>query len=123
MASTGSRLTCRGSMLIFSFRTWSEEDKANWTVVDDGYQKFYDYWRGDFDKSKFLQEFPYTLLLGMDKDDRPFFPLPDQSWDQIVVTEAYEKMYHDLLLMRTIDKGSHKGAAITGQPGIGTPLI
>jgi len=75
--------------------------------VDDGYQKFYDYWRGDFDKSKFLQEFPYTLSLGMDKDDRPFFPLPDQSWDQIVVTEAYEKMYGCLCapLIREATKG------------------
>ena len=40
----------------------------------------------------------------------------------ILVTEAYEKMFHHLLLLRGEDRRDHGGAVITGQPGIGTSL-
>jgi len=58
----------------------------------------------------------------MDRRAKPFFPIPYQSGSQILVTESYERMFHHLLLLRRDDEGSRKGAVITGQPGIGTPL-
>jgi len=107
--------------------------------VTGGCQKFYDYWRDSSNKSKFRHEFPYPLSLEIDREGKSSFPLPlpKTSRTQILVTEAYEKMFHHLLLIRVGEGGirtdedgirmdedvSCKGAIITGQSGIGTSLI
>ena len=103
--------------------TWSETDKEKWKVETGGCQKFYDHWRGGTNKSKFLHEFPYRLSLGMGGNKR-FIPLsiPTKHGNEILVTESYEKTFHHLLLLRKLDKGSRRGAVITGQAGIGAPL-
>jgi len=96
-----------------------------WRVVTGGCQEFYEHWRGDANKSKFLHKFPYKLSLEIDRTGNPPvvpLPLPTESGSRIIVTESYEKMFHHLLLIRTRDLGNRKGAVITGQPGIGASL-
>ena len=91
-------------------------------VVTGGAQKFYDHWRNDNSKSKFLDEFPYQLSLGINQRDRYSIPISVESRGKILVLESYERMFHHLLLLRKGDKGSRQGVVITGQPGIGVCL-
>jgi len=92
--------------------------------VTGKYQQFYDEWRKEGASSKFLNEFPYPLELGVDTLGRSFLPFQDgfTSEGKMVVTEAYDYMFHRLLGLRKRDKGTHRGAILTGQPGIGVSL-
>lgn len=89
-------------------------------MTGGGCQQFYDYWRGPPASSEFRDTFPYTLGLGVDAI-LPFNS-HDTSENRIVVTKSYDDMFHRLLRLRRRDYGRSKGAVLTGQPGIGTPL-
>ena len=93
-------------------------------VVTDEYQEFYERWRNTSTGSNFPNKFPYKLSLGVDSHDRPLLPFYSgrTSGNQILVTEAYDDMFHHLLYRRWNDKGRTAGAVLTGQPGIGVPL-
>jgi len=96
-----------------------------WKVVTSGCQKFYDHWRGNFNKSEFLQQFPYPLSLEIDRTEDGAFiplPLPTESGSQILVTESYEKNVPSPVAYPQSERGSRKGAVITGQPEIGVSL-
>jgi hypothetical protein len=72
-------------------------------------------------ESIFGSTFPYKLPLGADTDNispLPFLP-NSVCGNQILVTRAYDDMFHRLLRLRMNDKGDTKGAVLTGQPGIG----
>lgn len=101
---------------------WPSKDK--WKVVTGWHREFNQYWRDDSNSSKFLDNFPYLLPLGVGEGndlDLPYF-LSIKTRDQILVTEAYDRLFHHLLLLRTRDRGSQRGAVITGQPGVGPSL-
>jgi subtilase family serine protease len=61
---------------------------------------------------------PYVLSLGGDEAWLPFGS-NTTSGNNILVTKAYDVMFHRILRLRAIDKGHDKGAVITGQPGTG----
>jgi hypothetical protein len=90
--------------------------------VTDGYQQFYEYWRKDSTSSRFLHEFPYKLSLrAANASSLPFRLASSTFGDQILVTKAYDGMFHHLLRLRQAG-GDSRGAVLTGQPGIGAPL-
>jgi len=93
--------------------------------VANEYQQFYQYWSDSSTSSKrFLNKFPYKLSLGVNSRGTPLLPFLSYSTsgNQIVVTEAYDKMFHRLMALREEDKGDRKGAVLTGQPGTGASL-
>jgi len=93
--------------------------------VTDGYQQFYEHWRGNENStgSKFSNTFPYKLSLGKRPNGAPLLPFhPRVSEDRILVTISYERMFHRLLRLRKIDTEKSRGAVLTGQPGIGVAL-
>ena len=87
------------------------------------YQQFYDYWRDN------PYNFPdtsttYALSL-MPPDFNLKLPInpTGTTGNKILVTRAYEDMYHRLLRLHGNDKGRTQGAVITGQPGIGALIL
>jgi len=92
--------------------------------VTNEYQQFYEYWSDISASPKFLNKFPYKLSLGVDSDGAPLLPFRSHSTlgNQILVTEAYDKIFDRLMVLREKDKGSTTGAVLTGQPGIGASL-
>jgi len=87
--------------------------------VTGGFLEFYGHWHGDTERSKeFLNNFPYVLSLKRGKTLLPFYP-ESTSRNKILVTKAYDDMFHRLLRLRVEDKGTKKGAVIAGQPGVG----
>lgn len=87
-------------------------------MVTDEYQQFYEHWRKPSTTPKFLDTFPYELPL---KAKPPFRP-ENISGDRILITKAYDDMFHRLLRLRMKDEGCKKGAVLTGQPGVGACL-
>jgi len=88
------------------------------------YQQFYEHWSDNSASSKFLKKFPYKLSLGVDSRGIPLLPFRSRSTsrNQIVVTKAYDKIFDRLMALREEDKGTAKGAVLTGQPGTGASL-
>jgi hypothetical protein len=86
--------------------------------VTNGFQKFYERWRNNSTNPELLNRRPYKLSLGVNPEDVPFYTR-NASASQILVTEAYDDVYHRLLLRRKNDPGDERGAVLTGQPGIG----
>ena len=94
------------------------------------YQQFYCHWRGSppylehHSSDRFLDELPYKLSLGKDKEGVCLLPFREASLsgDQIVVTESYIDMLHRILLLRSWDEGDNRGVVVTGQPGAGALL-
>jgi hypothetical protein len=92
--------------------------------VTDAWHQFYEHWRDDSANSKFRTEFPYILEFGVGPKHHSHlrFHVDDTLGGRIVVTKAYDDMFHRLLLLRHRDAGSNIGAVLTGQPGIGVSL-
>ena len=87
-------------------------------------QEFCENWDNQSASSKFRNTFPYKLSLGVGLCGRSLAPYcPDQLGGQIVVTKAYDDMFHRLLSLRKDDKGYRRGAVITGQSGTGGSRI
>lgn len=84
-------------------------------------QRFNQHWRDNSGDPKFHHNFPYLLPLAIDADEGhpSLFFLPIDTRKQIVVTKSYEATFQHLMFLRVRDFGSHKGAVVTGQPGIG----
>src|SRR5258708_10563390 len=102
---------------------WLDTDKAKWEVKTDKYQQFYEHWRDGSTGSNFLSLFPYKLSLGVDGHGASLLRFAGStSGNRILVTKAYDDMYHRLMLLRKDDDGEAKGAVLTGQPGIGASL-
>ena len=91
---------------------WAEEDKQTWHVVAEGQtmSQFYNHWRG----TPFTEEEEHPCKLSLGK-----FPFYHALGSEILITEAYDTMFHRLLNLRIVHRGC-RGAVITGQPGIGT---
>ena len=87
----------------------------------DRYQQFYDKWRKNPERPEFGDQFPHPLDLGVDTAGISLlhFHEDDRSGNQILITKAYDDMFHRLLGLRRRDTGRNKGAIITGQPGVG----
>jgi hypothetical protein len=97
-------------------------DNGDWNLAaTDKYQQFYEYWRSDSARSNFHNTFPYKLPLGADLNGEPFLPFGSgvTFGNQIVVTRSYDETFRRLLRLREDDKGSRRGVALTGQPGVG----
>jgi len=99
---------------------WPEESQKEWREVvgeGEGYVAFCNRWYDPAARSNFHNKFPYELSLGMGWAISP-------AGKPILVTEAYDKMFHRLLRLREDDRVGRtvKGAVVTGQPGIGAPL-
>ena len=64
------------------------------------------------------------LSLGKDTKGKRLLPFrpDDTSGDRILVTKSYENMCRHLLYLHKDDKGTDKGAVLTGQPGVGASL-
>jgi len=93
--------------------------------VADEYQQFYEYWSDiSTSSNKFLKKFPYKLPLGVDSDGAPLLPFRSGRTlgNQILVIEAYDKIFDRLMVIREEDKGTTRGAVLTGQPGTGASL-
>ena len=93
--------------------------------MTDGYQQFYEHWRGNEDStgSKFSNTFPYKLSLGKRPNGVSLLPFhPHASEDRILVTNSYEWIFHRLLGLRKGDTDRNRGAVLIGQPGIGAAL-
>jgi len=88
------------------------------------YQQFYKHWSDISASSKFLNKFPYKLSLGVDSDGVSLLPFRSGRTlgNQILVIEAYEKIFDRLMVLRKKDKGTTTGAVLTGQPGTGASL-
>ena len=88
------------------------------------YQQFYKHWRDSSASSRFRKEFLYKLSLGEDSDGASLLPFcrDKTSGNQILVTTSYNIMFHRLVRLRRKDKGTTKGAVLTGQPGVGASL-
>jgi hypothetical protein len=87
--------------------------------VTNGPQKFYEHWRNNSTESSFFnKEFSYTLSLGVDSSCVPFSN-NGALGDRILITKAYDDMFHRLLRRRAEDEGNARGAVLTGQPGVG----
>jgi hypothetical protein len=93
-------------------------------VATEEWQQFYDHWNKDSASSRFSDEFPYVLDLGMDPDNEPLLPWHEfeTAENQILITKSYDEIFHYLLLLRQKDVGDTRGAVLTGQPGAGVPL-
>ena len=89
-----------------------------------GLQEFYEHWRDSSTSSKLLDKFPYILELGVDQKGTALlhFRASDTSGNRILVTEAYNNIFHRLLNLRRWDNGKSRGAVLTGQPGTGVSL-
>ena len=89
--------------------------------MTDRVQRFYEHWRYDSTRPKFSDKFPYTLSLGTDSRGAPLMPfnLNATLGAQILITKAYDDMFHRILDFRATDTGSNRGVVLTGQPGIG----
>lgn len=100
---------------------WPKAEKHEWTEVET-YKPFYKYWKDKSHASEILHEFPYALSLGVEGINAiPFLPAENQaSSPHILVTRAYDDMFHRLLRLRRYETGL-TGAVIVGQPGIGVP--
>lgn len=89
-------------------------------------QNFYERWRDSSNSSKFLDSFPYKLELGVDDLGRSLLPfnntLSATAGSVILVTKAYDYIFHRLLHLRQQDTGYEKGVVLTGQPGTGASL-
>ena len=85
------------------------------------YQQFYEHWRDCSTRPKFSDKFPNMLSLGMNSIGAPLMPFSPNhtSGAQILITKAYDDMFHRILRFRAIDTGSNRGVVITGQPGVG----
>lgn len=101
----------RQSFLSVQNWAWGKENKKSWHKVDshESIRLFYNHWRGTPFTEK--ESYPYSLSLG----DFAFYP---ELGSDILVTEAYDTMFHRLLDIRIAHTGC-RGAVITGQPGIG----
>ena len=99
-------------------------EKKEWKVTTGAWQQFYERWRDSSVGSKFDNQFPYTLELGVDLEGNSLLPFHDgeTSKNRILVTKSYEDMFYRLLRLRKKDMGQARGAVITGQPGVGAPL-
>ena len=75
----------------------------------------YTHWRDRQEASSdFINEFPYELSLGVNSSAM------EPSRKVILVTKAFDEVYHRLLRPREFDEWDrHKGVVITGQPGVG----
>ena len=100
-------------------------DKGGWMEMeeDDKIPQFYRYWR-DLGGYVFPKGFPYQLPLDPMAPPLPFIKAPSslhESFPQrsIIVTKAYEALFHRLLSLRW---GRTLGAVVTGQPGTGALL-
>ncbi len=102
---------------------WLDMDKAEW-VKTNKYQQFYKHWHNGSTGRNFLSLFPYKLSLRVDRYGTSLlhFGTNSTSGNRILITKAYNEMYHCLLLLCQNDKGHTKGAVVTGQPGIGASL-
>ena len=89
--------------------------------MTDGFHDFYEHWRESSTRSKFLDEFPYKLSLGVDEDGKPLLPYRsnETSGGQILVTQSYEDLFNRILHLRETNMGSAGGIVLTGQPGSG----
>jgi hypothetical protein len=89
--------------------------------VTNNCQQFYEHWRDGSTRPKFSDKFPYTLSLGMDSIGRSLMPFHPNatSGAQILITKAYDDIFHRILRFRAIDTGHNRGVVLTGQPGIG----
>jgi len=99
---------------------WPDEDQKEWrkfTKKTEEYVAFYDLWYDPTTRPKFRKDFPYPLSVGKG-------PTISPAGKPILITEAYDKMFHRLLDLRkkNLEGRKVKGAVITGQPGIGAPL-
>ena len=93
-----------------------------WTSVTQSYQEFYRHWRSGPD-SKITSKFPYRLSFRAGDSPPPLlFHSSSILGDEILITRSYNDTFHRLLNLRMGDKGSLKGAVLTGQPGIGAFL-
>jgi len=92
--------------------------------VANEYQQFYEYWSDISASPKFLNKFPYKLSLGVDSDGAPLLPFRSSRTlgNQILVIEAYDKIFDRLMVLRKKDKGTTRGAVLTGQSGTGASL-
>ena len=98
---------------------WPDEDKEEWSETRS-YQKFYESWHNKTRDSEFLNKFPYKLSFGVTSRGKSLAPYcPDPAGGQILVTKAYDDMFHRLLGLRMEDRGHRRGAVITGQSGTG----
>ena len=100
--------------------TWPDADKNEWRLESGNLQEFYKNWHNKSTDLKFPTTFPYKLSLGVNSRGISLAPYcRDWQGGQILVTKAYDEMFHRLLRLRKDDRGSHQGAVITGQSGIG----
>ena len=123
---TGAASVCRVSTLITSSDnewSWLDPDREYWELAENRYQKFYKTWRDKPSKSDFPNAYPYDLSLGTDEDG-PLLPFRSTNTlgDRILVTKAYDDVFHRILRLRAKDLGGSRGAVITGQPGVGASL-
>jgi len=98
---------------------WSEANKKEWREVTgegEEYVAFCNHWYDSTARSNFGKKFPYELAFGVGLTISPT--------GTILVTEAYDKMYRRLLLLREADRvgPTVRGAVVIGQPGAGAPL-
>jgi len=100
---------------------WSDTNKEGWKKVTDGYYQFYEHWRDS--STKFCDTFAYTLsLIAPDSESVPSFD-PDSTLEgRVLVTKAYDDMFHRPLRLRSIYEGRSKGVVLTGQPGISVSM-
>jgi len=81
-------------------------------------QAFYEHWlQNPFRPSS---NFPYDISLGENDVGEPllqFHPY-DTADSKIMITEAYDRIFHRILDLRQTDPDT-QGVVITGQPGIG----
>ena len=88
--------------------------------MTDEYREFYEHWR----KSSvvhFPETFPSELHLKLGKNHQ--LPLNHSIPEgRIIVTKAFDDMFHRILRLRARDTGSQKGVVLTGQPGIGVSM-
>ena len=90
------------------------------------HQDFYDHWYNRPQESKesdFSNTLPYVLSLG-GKDKSSSLPFRgDKTSGKILVTKAYDDMFHRILLLRLNDyHGTKRGVVLTGQPGLGASV-
>jgi len=100
--------------------TWLKEYRRQWMAEPEYFLKFYAHWRDRSHGSAILDVFPYALSHGLDLGEVAPFARNAAPIRQILVTEAYNNMFHRLLSHRlSSDTGESKGAVLLGQPGIG----
>ena len=115
---------CHASTLIASSRSQLDlggQAQRTVGVATDGFQEFYERWRGGSASPKLADKFPYILELGVNQEGGALLPFHtgDTLGNQILVTESYNNIFHRLLGLRRWDNGKSRGAVLTGQPGTG----